>query len=309
MSFLYFLEGIRNSFLDTFMLTATRLGEETFFIIIGMLFFWCIDKYQGYYILSVGFVGTIANQFLKIFCRIPRPWVRDPEFTVVGNAKEAAGGYSFPSGHTQASVGSFGSVARWSKNRTLRIICIIVCVLVPFSRMYLGVHTPADVGVSVIIALALIFGLYPVIRRAQQSRKTMWIFIGVLAAASFAFLLFVEVYNFPADIDKHNYASALKNAYTLSGCIAGLAVVYYIDAYHIRFDTKAVWWAQILKLLGGTVLVFAAKAGLKAPLLALCGGHNIATLIRYFILVVVAGGLWPMTFKWFSRLGRAENKS
>ncbi len=309
MSFLYFLEGIRNGFLDVFMSTVTRLGEETFFIIIGMLFFWCIDKYEGYYILSVGFVGTIANQFLKILCRIPRPWVKDPDFTVVGNAKDAATGYSFPSGHTQSSVGSFGSVARWSKNRALRIVCLIVCVLVPFSRMYLGVHTPEDVGVSIVIALALIFGLYPVINRAKQSRRAMWILIGAMAAVTIAFLLFVELYNFPSDIDEHNYASALKNAYTLTGCIAGFAVTYCVDSYHTHFETGAVWWAQALKLVGGTVIVFAVKEGLRSPLLALCGGHHLATLLRYFLLVTIAGAVWPMTFKWFSKLGRAENKN
>ena len=64
MEFLYFLEGLRNSFLDTLMLLITKLGEETIFIVIGMLFFWCISKYEGYYILFTGFIGTVVNQFL-----------------------------------------------------------------------------------------------------------------------------------------------------------------------------------------------------------------------------------------------------
>ena len=145
MAFLRFLEGIRTPIGNVFFSTVTHLGEETIFILVGLLFFWCISKKQGYFILSVGFLGTVMNQFLKLVFRIPRPWVRDPEFTIVESARAEATGYSFPSGHTQSSVGVFGSIARITGNKVLRILCIAACVLVPLSRLYLGVHTPADV--------------------------------------------------------------------------------------------------------------------------------------------------------------------
>ena len=303
MSFLYLLEGLRNTVLDSLMLVITTLGEETMFIIIGMLFFWCIDKYEGYYILFTGFIGTVINQFLKILCRVPRPWVKDPNFKPVEGAVEEATGYSFPSGHTQSSVGSFGAIARWNKDTLVRVLCIAACVLVPFSRMYLGVHTPQDVLVSVAIALALIFGLHPLVKRAEKNPKIMWSLIGVMFLISFSFLMFVSTYNFPVTLDGHNYMSALKNGYTLTGCVLGLGVVYFLDSRYIHFETKAVWWAQVLKLLGGTIIVFAIKEGLRVPLDTLCSGHLVARLIRYFLMVTVAGGVWPLTFKWFSRLG------
>jgi undecaprenyl-diphosphatase len=77
--------------------------------------FWCFDKKHGYFLITIGFLGTVINQFLKVLFRIPRPWVKDPNFTIVESAKEAATGYSFPSGHTQSAVGSFGAVARFTK--------------------------------------------------------------------------------------------------------------------------------------------------------------------------------------------------
>ena len=82
--------------------------------------------------------------------------------------------------------------------------------------------------------------------------------------------------------------------------------MYLADEKHLRFPTNAIWWAQILKLFLGLALVVAAKALLKAPLLALCGGHSAASAIRYFLLVLLAGIVWPLTFPWFSRLGRKK---
>ena len=113
MELLYFFEGLRNPVLDAFFALITHLGEETLFIIAGLLFFWCIDKLEGYYLLTVGLSGTVINQFLKLIFRVPRPWMKDPGFTIVESARAEATGYSFPSGHTQSAVGIFAAIARW----------------------------------------------------------------------------------------------------------------------------------------------------------------------------------------------------
>ena len=251
MSFLYFLEGLRNPVLDAIFSFITLFGEETIFMVIGMVFFWCVNKYQGYYLLSTGFVGTMINQFLKMCFRIPRPWVKDPNFTIVESAREAATGYSFPSGHTQTSVGLMGGIARSNKNKIVRGICIALCVLVPLSRMYLGVHTPADVGVSTVVALILIFALYPVFKRAEKSSKVMYTFLFSMTAIMVAYTLFINLWQFPESVyhveNVENLISARKNGYTLLGCAFGFLVVYTIDLKWTKFDTKAVWWAQLIK--------------------------------------------------------------
>ena len=308
MSFLYFLEGIRNSVLDAFFSAITLGGEETVFMAVGMIVFWCVSKYQGYYLLCTGFLGTAINQFLKMLCRVPRPWVKDPAFTIVESAREAASGYSFPSGHTQTSVGLFGGIARWNKGKVLRGIMIALCVLVPLSRMYLGVHTPADVGVSIVIAALLIFVFYPLFKKAETSPSVMYAILGIITAAVILFLCFVSFYPFPADVytdaNIHNLSSAQKNSYTLLGCMLGLIVIYTLDIRFIHFDTKAVWWAQIIKVIVGIGLVLAVKEGMRAPLEAVFGNALVARGIRYFLMVIVGGGLWPMTFKYFAKLGK-----
>ena len=302
MEFLYLLEKIRVPRLNELMLAVTELGGEMPFLIIALVVFWCVDKRRGYYVLSVGFLGTLTNQFMKLWFRVPRPWVLDPNFTILEQAREAAAGYSFPSGHTQNAVGTFGALAITAKTRWIKVLSVALAVLVPFSRMYVGVHTPADVLVAAAMAVAFLMLLRPVIFRKDEG-NVLRLFT-VLTLLSAAFLCFVEFWNFPADIDSHNLQSGIKNAYTLIGSLVGLVIVYFVDNKYIRFETSAIWWVQILKVVLGFLAVLAVKSGLKTPIEMICGGHMIARAIRYFLIVIMAGIIWPLTFKWLSKLGR-----
>ena len=306
MGFLYLLEKIRMPGLNEFMLAVTYLGDEIAFLVTALILMWCADKRTGYYVLSVGFLGTIFNQFMKLWFRIPRPWVLDENFTILEQAREAAAGYSFPSGHSQNAVGTFGAIAFTAKNRWVRGICIAIAILVPFSRMYLGVHTPADVLVGSGIALVLVWWLKKPI--LKNDGKVMKCLIAGMLMMAVGLLLYVEYWHFPEDMDVHNLTSGIKNAYTMLGCLVGAAVVYLAEKRYVNFNTKAVWWAQILKAVLGLLVVLAVKEGLRAPLEALCGSGGVYTAraIRYFLIVVVAGVVWPMSFRWFEKLGVKE---
>ncbi len=304
MELLYWFETIRTPALDAAMSLVTRLGEETFFMVAALFVFWCVDKRRGYYLLAVGFTGTLINQWLKIVCRVPRPWVRDPHFTIVESARDGAAGYSFPSGHTQSAVGVFGGVARFTRRWWLRCVCLVLLVLVSVSRMYLGVHTPADVGVSFAVTAVLVLLLYPLIESTLWFPGRMYVILGVLLGVSGAFVAFVELFPFPADVDGANLAGAVKNAWSMAGAVGGMLLACLFDNRLLQFPNRAPWWGQLVKLLGGLVLVVLVKSLLKAPLLALCGGHQAAHALRYFLMVLTAGALWPMTFRFFERYAR-----
>ncbi len=303
MDFLRFLADLRNPVCDVLFSVITLLGEETFFILAGLIFFWCLNKKEGYYLLTVGLFGTVLNQFLKLLFRIPRPWVRDPSLAPVEGSVEAATGYSFPSGHTQSATGIFGGIARWNTGWPVRVVCVVLCVLVGFSRMYLGVHTPADVLVSTCLGLVLVFGLYPLMRECTDRPKTMRILMACILALTVGYLLFVHLYAFPADVDADNLQHGTENAYKMLACLAALWLAYEVDIRWSHFETKAVWWVQVLKLVVGLLPVLAIKSGLKQPLYALIPNEYVADGLRYFLLTAFAGCIWPLTFRWWAKLG------
>lgn len=306
MDILYALEKIRTPFWNGIMSAVTQLGGEVIFIVAAVVVFWCVSKWEGYYLMTVAFCGTVLNQFLKLICRVPRPWVRDPNFTIVESARAEATGYSFPSGHTQNAVGLFGGMARWGGRRWVRLGLTALALVIAFSRMYLGVHTPADVGVSLVLAAALVLGLYPLMRRAQEKPRYMGYVLAAMLVVSGAFVVFVETCGFPADMDAENLASGIGNAWKMLGAVAGMTLAWLLDRRYIHFETQAVWWVQVIKVAVGMALLLAIKSGLKAPLLALLGHEGLAGGVRYFLLVLVAGAVWPLVFRPMSKWGKGK---
>ena len=136
------------------------------------------------------------------------------------------------------------------------------------------------------------------------NERSVKVILAALIAMALGLLAFVELWPFPGDIDSHNLESGVKNAYTMIGSLAGVAMVYMLEKKYVNFSEKAVWWGQILKAVLGFGLVLAVKEGMRAPLEALFAGHMAARAVRYFLIVVVAGLVWPMTFRWFGKLGR-----
>ena len=302
MALLHFLEGIRTPFLDSVVAVLTELGGETVFIVFGLLILWCFSKRNGYYLLTVCYSGIILSQFLKILCRIPRPWVKDPTFTIVEASREAATGYSFPSGHTTNAACTAGSIAAIFKKKWVTALCISLIVLIAFSRMYLGVHTPLDVGVAIVLSLSLVFIIDRLYRKIDKDPRLMYVLFGAIILINAAYLLYTYVWPFPADVDAANLANAQKNGCSLLGASLGMILAYFLDERYIRFEVSACWWAQIIKFAVGAALLLAIKSLLKTPLNA-AFGEVFGRMARYFLMLLFIGAIWPMTFGFFAKLG------
>lgn len=306
MAFLKWLQTIRTPFGDSVLGLITTLGEETVFMILGMLLLWCVNKKWGFRFMLTGLVGSVFNQLLKAIFLIPRPWVIDPEFEIVESARAEATGYSFPSGHTHSAATSFGMLAAFIGKWWASILCAVLIVLVGFSRMYLGVHTPLDVGVSLVAGPLTVVVMCLLLDRLEDRPKGRAIIgWGVIA---FAAVLVAYVLLAPkreanvAEFDLHG----VKSAWTLLGTAAGIVVSWWYDAHKLHFETKAVWWAQLIKLVVGLGLVVAVRVGVKPLLTLVFGDAMFAHALRYFLMAIVGGMLWPMTFGFFAKLGQKK---
>ena len=298
MQLLYLFEKIRNPILDAFFSFITTYGEETAFLVVAIAIFWCVNKRQGYFVLLSGFFGTLINQFMKLLFKVPRPWVIDRGFTIVESAREAATGYSFPSGHTQSAVTTFGAVFMKAKCSWVKYTALAIAILVPLSRMYLGVHTPWDVLAAIAVAVILLILLDPIFSDEKLFKRAMPFIILAVVAVAVGFYVYAVVFN--GKNTDENFVSAAKNARTFMGCTLALVPVYALDRFVIKFRTDAKWYSQVVKLALGLGMVLVIKSLLKDPLYYVLGENE--RIVRYFLMVIFAGGIWPLTFEFFANL-------
>lgn len=286
------IASVRTPFLDAVMQGITFLGQETVFIIAAMLLLWCWDKKWGYRFLAFYFVGSSLNQILKSIFLIPRPWVIDPEFKIVESAREGASGYSFPSAHTQSASLILGGLALWIRKRWAYILAFVLSLAVAFSRMYLGVHTLLDTGVSLLLSFLILILFSRFLDKINDDPKSFFILILVCLAISVIFLLCLYLLPVKQYLRTEDY----KNAFILVGTAIGFVIGWLIDVKWGHFDCKAVWWMQVIKIILGTSLVLAVRTLLKK----LFGGNDAAPFlhgIRYAIMTMIAIGVVPFLFK------------
>ena len=196
---LLLLQNFRNSsgsFLLTPMLLVSDLcsfGAVAFSVII----YWGVSRTTGYWFMANMAGGFFVNNFLKLTACVYRPWIREPSIKPPERALTHATGYSFPSGHTQLSVSFFGAVAAhtWKEKKGLTALCVIMVFLTGLSRCYLGVHTPQDVLVSMVVGTLLVRILYPVFEKIQRRPSLLY---PIAAAGIIAAILAVIYFRFKA---------------------------------------------------------------------------------------------------------------
>ncbi len=128
-----------------------------------------IDNKKGLFFLLNAFIILVLNTFLKNVFMIDRP---------SGINLVVENGYSFPSAHSMISVGVYGLVIIYLHNininkhvrKVLTFIASIIIIVVPLSRVYLGVHYFSDVFAGAIISTVWLL-LYSEILRKNNVIK------------------------------------------------------------------------------------------------------------------------------------------
>ena len=148
-----------NPFLDMIMPWITVLGDAGIFWMIVAAVLAITKKYR-----KIGFGMAIAMALGLLVCNVTlkplvariRPYDFQETLGVTINLLiDKQHDFSFPSGHTIASFEACTVMMLGS--RKLGIPATLLAILIAFSRLYLYVHYPTDVIVSVI--LGIVFGV------------------------------------------------------------------------------------------------------------------------------------------------------
>lgn len=146
--------------LDFLMPIITVLGDAGIFWIAVSVLFMITKKYRktGFGMaLALVFGLLVCNIYLKPTIARIRPYdFQERHLGVIVNLLiEKQHDFSFPSGHTIASFEAAVVIAL--NNKKLGIPAMILACLIAFSRLYLYVHYPTDVIVSIILGTAFAF--------------------------------------------------------------------------------------------------------------------------------------------------------
>ena len=163
----------------------------------------------------------------------------------------------------------------YCKRRWLYTVGVLVILLVGVSRLYLGVHTPADVAGGMLIGSVWVFICGILYERAQKHGYNWLLFLGA-AAAILGLIAFPE-----------------ENYYKVTGALTGLLLGCIIEPRYINFDVRTTPSKQVFKVAFGLGALYLLRLVLKL----LLPGLLIFSFLRYFILIVWVTLGAPFIFK------------
>lgn len=241
--YLLMLQNFRamtNGVLDNFFMFITTCGEITIPVIITAGIYWCINSKYGIYIFWNWCIGLVSCQFLKSLACIYRPWVLDTRIQPIPEAFKMAGGYSFPSGHSQTAVAIWGSMAVVFKNKFFRAIMILLILLIAFSRNYIGVHTPQDVIVSLILGCVLLYLVGKLMQWVENGKNRDIILLAIAYISVILLVVFETVKSYPMDYIGENLLvdPVLMRLYTFPkiGLFLGIFTGWFVTERWLKFD-------------------------------------------------------------------------
>lgn len=162
---------IRNSNVTEVIKVLTSFGDTNVIIMLNALLIIFIFFKKKYKLLVIPIASTLSgiiNTGLKYLFSRPRP---------EGIALIAQGGFSYPSGHSAISVLFYGTIIYLLMKSDIKYkkvyitLLTIMAVIIPLTRIYLGVHYLSDVigGVSLGFSiLSIILVIYDKVTTTEE---------------------------------------------------------------------------------------------------------------------------------------------
>lgn len=133
------------------------LGNPIFWFGVAAYYYWSNREEDSFYLMNLIALVAVSADVLKMAIARARP--SGEEFKIIKGQfhsvmQNYSSNYSFPSGHSTmigAATGYFYQyVKTWKK-----VIFIALILLIPFSRMYLGMHFLSDVLIGIVLGLGI----------------------------------------------------------------------------------------------------------------------------------------------------------
>lgn len=174
-----FLQSFEMDWLTDFMVFVSKLGYPSFYIPIVILITFGVNFRKGFLLIQMMLWCGILTLFLKNVFTLPRPayidsnvkllegvpnstlfadmgstgfWrLPDPEAIRFYRAQPDVS-FGLPSGHVSGTTTFWGGLSLLFRYTVVRATAVVIIVLMPVSRMYLGQHFLADVLAGFLLA-------------------------------------------------------------------------------------------------------------------------------------------------------------
>lgn len=204
--------------LDYCMAALTHLGSKTFFALLLLYIFWCVNKRIAVIIGLTLVISTALNDILKTAFNSPRP---DPihltEKIARLNIMHSPPNEGFPSGHTQSAIVFWGLLAYFVRRRTFTLCALFLIMIIPYTRIYLGVHFLGDIAGGIVIGAVILF----MVVKSAHHYDSLWNMRRLSALILFLFIPLLLLLVF------HEYAIA-----KLLGFLSGFSIGFIANKTH-----------------------------------------------------------------------------
>lgn len=281
--YLLWLQDFRNAIDNAWtpFLENMSFFAVSYLTLLPAFIYWCVHKRKGLFTLAALNICIAINAVIKLTACVYRPWIQDARIVPAGDAIHTATGYSFPSGHTTTATPIYGGMAMgfWHSKKTkwLAFVCILAILITAFSRNYLGVHTPQDVLVGLVLGVCALWFTWKIFSYIDaHPEKEDWFLLGGFLFAAFA-LVYITFKPYPLDyvdgkllVDPHKM---MNDGYKDIGALAAFCVARYVEKRWIGFRATGLNIKGIcLGLLGMFVLALIIKY-LPKPCIEWLGPH------------------------------------
>lgn len=285
MAIIEFLQQFSNMPLDWLMRIITEFGDVMFYIVLGVVLFWCIDKQFAFKLMSTLLLSATINGAIKFFTNKNRPY-QDGARPILQETE----GSSMPSGHSQ-NIASASTMmfTQYKKINWVKWPFIALMILVPFTRLYLGQHYLEDILVGMV--LGVLIGILGIFVYSKFPNKEEYIGLAV-SPLIIALMIFIPS----------------KNVFVGGGAYMGLVIGYFIEKRYVDYDIRASLLVNVLKVIIGLVVALLLLEGLKV-IFGLLGDYLFFVIIRYFLVAFWASLGAPALFKLIFKQKQETQKS